>query len=483
MFQFIRELNMIYAEEKPANGSVSGHINTDMPIYKSFEFIDNSQELKRLAKNKKTTTFEHSNRKKNVESVFTSKKGDNKVFKNQEKEANHFMNWENPKNVDGSVKIPTSESEGSRKKIDHKREMEVDYDMPEMVAFVQESSNYNHLLNDIIMETQDSINQDEWSNENYELDHYNFSSSIVDSDTESIDSTKETLQRLHCIANELEFITSDFKNEVDDYEDFDERDDVLIDHSDGKIVHKVSNDIENEQNCYEKLTKEDENDFNGRDIVSIQFSAEKIVQAIQLIKEVQEDCNANNQQYGYKRLTKEEEEHFEGRDNMKTDNSGEIVSTVHLTKEMQKEAAALSNPTLPSTTEAAYYNCPTNDTCESEEETTNSKNCEQTCKTESLSSTPQMLTSSSPTLTNQDDDRESSNPSSGHLEQSMRSSISLHSSTSGHSFAFPILTPEWPESPVHIGVNNNKRWRASVNRRQLQRRPRWRALVCCKFVK
>ncbi|XP_012080434.2 uncharacterized protein LOC105640670 isoform X1 [Jatropha curcas] len=395
MFQFIRELNMIYAIEKPANNeSLSSYVHTDMPIYKAFQFIGDSQDLKVVIDIQKKD-FEHKKRKK--EEIV-----DRKVSTKKEQESK-FMAWENPVNCEGSVNSTTSESEG-KEKIYFRKEMEEKdnnyHNIPEMVAFIQES-NSDSLLKDIIMD-DDSVDQAECSlNENYGLEQYNLSSSILNYDTESNDSIKETLERLQSIANELDFVTCDFKNEVEveeeeeEEEDFDERDDVWIDHTDNKIEQLIENQ-----------------DFKRRDEGLVQYSAEKLVEAIQLIKELQDDCNIH--QCGSKKSTEKEPADIKERND------------IHQTKEEE----ALPNSLLSCSNEAADNNCPTNDACESEEETIIS---------------------------------------------------SLNSSNSAHSFAFPVLASEGAESPMWIGiVNNGKQWQATANRRHWHRPRRWRSLVCCK---
>ncbi|KAF2282958.1 hypothetical protein GH714_043275 [Hevea brasiliensis] len=189
---------MIYADEKPGIESIGGRSNlNDFPVYKSFEFIDNSKELKGFIQN-------------NSIKLKTNRKKGHGVLRNRNG-SDGFRSSDDSSNGTRYAMSSSSESEGSkgRKKVYLKRDLQ-DYDSPEMVAFLDDSS-YD-LFKDILTD-KESLCQDEVLTENYELGHYNFSS-ILNSDSESSDSTKETLERLSCIANELKFIAEDdCKNE------------------------------------------------------------------------------------------------------------------------------------------------------------------------------------------------------------------------------------------------------------------------------
>ncbi|KAJ9140585.1 hypothetical protein P3X46_031217 [Hevea brasiliensis] len=445
MFQFIRELNMIYADEKPGIESIGGRLNlNDFPVYKSFEFIDNSKELKGFIQN-------------NSIKLKTNRKKGHGVLRNRNG-SDGFRSSDDSSNGTRYAMSSSSESEGSkgRKKVYLKRDLQ-DYDSPEMVAFLDDSS-YD-LFKDILTD-KESLCQDEVLTENYELGHYNFSS-ILNSDSESSDSTKETLERLSCIANELKFIAEDdCKNER---------------HNSKRFLTEE-----------EEKEEDDDDDFNERDDVLIDHHAKTIVHAIHLSEEVKDD-DCKNEQHGYRRLIMEDEEDLEGRPVISIDNSVEkIARAIQLIKGVQREGeGALSKPLLSSIT-AAECSCPTSDAGIQSETSMQgaAEICEQVLETESMSSGPESLRISSDGESlgsSNDADRPS-----GRIEHS-GGSISLPSSNStasAHSFAFPILATEWPASPVRIKGTGEIRWPASTDpRRQLHRPRRWKALLCCKFVK
>ncbi|KAG8639004.1 uncharacterized protein LOC110631145 isoform X2 [Manihot esculenta] len=407
MFQFIRELNMIYADENP--GTESRLNLNDLPVYKSFEFIDNSGEPKGLIQDQNLRI--KPNRKKQ-HGVLRNRKGSD-GFRSSDDSSRY-------------AKSSIGESEGSmgRKKVYLKKDLH-DYDSPEMVCFLDDSS-YD-FIKDILTETE-PLSQDKYLTENYELDHCNFSST-VNSDSESSDSTQETLERLSCIANELKFIAED--------------------------------DCKNERHNSKRFLTDEDGLDKGDDDVMIDHPAKNIVHVIHLSEEVKDD-DCENEQHGCRRLTMGDEEGFQGRRAISIDHSVEdIVRTIQLIKGVQmEEEGALSNP-----------------------------NCKQVLENDSLSSCPESLRISSDKeslASSIEADRPSDqieNSGSSIIEHS-GGSISLTSSNSTastRSFAFPVLTTEWPASPVRMrGGDETLRQASADHRRRMHRPRRWKALFCCK---
>ncbi|EEF47710.1 conserved hypothetical protein [Ricinus communis] len=474
MFQFIRELNRIYDDEN----------KDDMPVYKSFEFLDNSQELKGFKEN------EINNLK-----LINAKEEDGVVRNHGGTEG--FMESEDPLHRAGFPKCPTNESQEDkgRKKIYVKRDVE-DYDMPEMVAFF-EDSNY-HLFKHISRDNESAF-QDDSLIEDYELDRYNLSSILNNDDVESYDSTEATLERLSCITNELQLVAEDVsKNEqhlcrrfwMEDDEDsedeIDEIDDALFD-CPAETIHLIKHARKNKQNS-KKPIMEDTEDFNGRASVCTDNPAEKFLYS------------------SYKRLTMADEEDFDGTDSVWIDNpTKRILHKIHPIKEIPSKESALSNSSSSSATEAEQNYCATSDAClKSEEKSTNSNtetaaskqaaalDCGQVLeaeKPESGMSSESPKTSSQSLINQYCDEDSSSDPPSGPIEHSgsIPNSGSVRSSssnTSACSFAFPVLASEWSGSPVKMVNTDKKQWPPTpiAKRKQLKRPPRWRLLVCCKSI-
>jgi hypothetical protein len=162
------------------------------PHYKSFKFIDNSREIRGLEGDKGTALELH---RQKGEAVARNQPG-----------VDAFMAWVNP--VHGT-EYPTSLSEleesRGRRKIYIKSNV-MDSDMPEMVAFFQDS-NY-HFVKDIFMDGEVHC-KDICSVENCQLDH-NSISSILNFDVESCSaSTVGTQDSVPSISNESKYMEDD----------------------------------------------------------------------------------------------------------------------------------------------------------------------------------------------------------------------------------------------------------------------------------
>jgi hypothetical protein len=162
------------------------------PHYKSFKFIDNSREIRGLEGDKGTALELH---RQKGEAVARNQPG-----------VDAFMAWVNP--VRGT-EYPTSLSEleesRGRRKIYIKSNV-MDSDMPEMVAFFQDS-NY-HFVKDIFMDGEVHC-KDICSVENCQLDH-NSISSILNFDVESCSaSTVGTQDSVPSISNESKYVEDD----------------------------------------------------------------------------------------------------------------------------------------------------------------------------------------------------------------------------------------------------------------------------------
>ncbi|KAJ6875097.1 hypothetical protein NC652_034730 [Populus alba x Populus x berolinensis] len=184
---------MEYVDERQASESTCGcSTMVSKPHYKSFKFIDNSREIRGLEGDKGTALELH---RQKGEAVARNQPG-----------VDAFMDWVNP--VDGT-EYPTSLSEleesRGRRKIYIKSNV-MDSDMPEMVAFFQDS-NY-HFVKDIFMNGEVHC-EDICSVENCQLDH-NSISSILNFDVESSSvSTVGTQDSVPSISNESKYVADD----------------------------------------------------------------------------------------------------------------------------------------------------------------------------------------------------------------------------------------------------------------------------------
>ncbi|XP_050220725.1 uncharacterized protein LOC126671068 [Mercurialis annua] len=419
MFRFIRELNMIYADEKDDefkdSDSLYEHLNLhDMPVYKSFEFIDNAHESKGF-REKERTSFKL-NRNKNQDRIVKNKT-----------ESNLFPNPDNP--------LQESEGSRARRKVYLKRDLAEDFNMPEMVAFFQDS-NYN-LFKDIFMESESTSHQDS------ELDSTNILSSMLDNDnddSESSDSTTETLARLSCIANELELeaqnneqrISRRFSS-IEDEEDFEDavEDLLMIDHDD--TVHLIKYEYKDQS---EMLINGNDGDFDGSD------------------SDNSEDELLQN---GYKRLTMDDEDDFDGGDDDWIDNPADkILRSYH----------------------QAYKEIPSKEPAEDSDQVL------ETDKPEN-SRSPERSKSRSQSLNRRDHDGDSSSIEADDPHSGPISLKSSSSTASAYSFAFPIMVAEWTGSPAAMVNADRKQWQPTpiVNKKRVRRQSRWRVLACCKTVK
>lgn len=190
---FQRGLDMEYVDERQASESTCGcSTMVSKPHYKSFKFIDNSREIRGLEGDKGTALELH---RQKGEAVARNQPG-----------VDAFMDWVNP--VHGT-EYPTSLSEleesRGRRKIYIKSNV-MDSDMPEMVAFFQDS-NY-HFVKDIFMNGEVHC-EDICSVENCQLDH-NSISSILNFDVESSSaSTDGTQDSVPSISNESKYVADD----------------------------------------------------------------------------------------------------------------------------------------------------------------------------------------------------------------------------------------------------------------------------------
>ncbi|KAL9375060.1 hypothetical protein Peur_031939 [Populus x canadensis] len=181
---------MEYVDERQAGESTCGcSTMASKPHYKSFKFIDNSRELRGLEGDKGTALELH---RQKGEAVARNQPG-----------VDAFMAWVNP--VHGT-EYPTSLSEleesRGRRKIYIKSNV-MDSDMPEMVAFFQDS-NY-HFVKDIFMDGEVYC-KDICSVENCQLDH-NSISSILNFNVESCSaSTVGTQDSVPSISNDSEYV-------------------------------------------------------------------------------------------------------------------------------------------------------------------------------------------------------------------------------------------------------------------------------------
>ena len=162
------------------------------PHYKSFKFIDNSREMRGLEGDKGTALELH---RQKGEAVARNQPG-----------VDAFMDWVNP--VHGT-EYPTSLSEleesRGRRKI-YIKSNAMDSDMPEMVAFFQDST--YHFVKDIFMNGEVHC-EDICSIENCQLDH-NSISSILNFDVESSSaSTVGTQDSVPSISNESKYVADD----------------------------------------------------------------------------------------------------------------------------------------------------------------------------------------------------------------------------------------------------------------------------------
>ncbi|KAJ6970138.1 hypothetical protein NC653_034650 [Populus alba x Populus x berolinensis] len=231
---FQRGLDMEYVDERQASESTCGcSTMVSKPHYKSFKFIENSREIRGLEGDKGTALELH---RQKGEAVARNQPG-----------VDAFMDWVNP--VDGT-EYPTSLSEleesRGRRKIYIKSNV-MDSDMPEMVAFFQDS-NY-HFVKDIFMNGEVHC-EDICSVENCQLDH-NSISSILNFDVESSSvSTVGTLDSVPSISNESKYVADDDCHNLlinqhgsrMSMEDFDGQEYVLLEKNvDGShMVKKVS---------------------------------------------------------------------------------------------------------------------------------------------------------------------------------------------------------------------------------------------------
>lgn len=250
--------------------SIAGRSNlNDFPVYESFEFVENSQELKELSKNQ-------------YSELKTNRKKELGEFRNRKGPDSHRCSEYSSNGEECSKSATESEADG-RKKV-YCKWNPADNDNPDVVAFLDDSS-YD-LFKDILSDTE-SISQEDFSIDKYKSDRFNLSS-LLNSDSESCDSTKETLERLARIANDLEFMAHDdcineqpnnFKRFLmEDKEEFNEEDDILINHPIKKIVNSihlyekgVKNQCGTEQHGDKRLSMKDEEDFQGRNEILFQL--------------------------------------------------------------------------------------------------------------------------------------------------------------------------------------------------------------------
>ncbi|CAK7323194.1 unnamed protein product [Dovyalis caffra] len=193
------------------------------PHYKSFKFIDNSQEIRGLKGDKRTAS---ELRRQKGQAVASNQPG-----------VDACMAWVNP--VRGG-EYPTSlseleESKGRRKVYIKSNVMHSD--MPEMVALFQDSS--YHFVKDIFMDGEVHW-KDNCSFENCQLDH-NIISSMLNFDVESSStSTVGTQDSVPSISNESKFMADDdcHNHVINQHgswmKDFDGQEDVLLE----KNVHR-----------------------------------------------------------------------------------------------------------------------------------------------------------------------------------------------------------------------------------------------------
>ncbi|KAJ6293735.1 hypothetical protein OIU76_021906 [Salix suchowensis] len=184
---------MEYVVERRASESTCGcSTMASKPHYKSFKFIDNSQGIRGLEGDKSFALELH---RQKGEAVDRNQPG-----------VDACMAWVNP--VHGTeYELSELEERRGRRKIYIKSKV-MDSDMPEMVAFFQDS-NY-HFVKDIFMNGEEEIHcKDICSVENCQLDH-NSISSILNFDVESSNaSTVGTQDSVPSISNESKSVADD----------------------------------------------------------------------------------------------------------------------------------------------------------------------------------------------------------------------------------------------------------------------------------
>ncbi|KAF9667667.1 hypothetical protein SADUNF_Sadunf15G0047500 [Salix dunnii] len=178
---------MEYVDERQGSESTCGcSTMASKPHYKSFKFIDNSPEIRGLEGDTRTALELH---RQTGEAVDRNQPG-----------VDACMAWVNPVlGTEYSTRLSELEESRGRRKIYIKSKV-MDSDMPEMVAFFQDS-NY-HFVKDIFMNGEEVHCKDICSVENCQLDH-NSISSILNFDVESsIASTVETRDSVQSVSNE-----------------------------------------------------------------------------------------------------------------------------------------------------------------------------------------------------------------------------------------------------------------------------------------